>query len=410
MSLLRSVVQGRNVENPAQPLTSSVLLDWLGKGWQTDAGVAVTPETAMRLTAVYRSVSIVAGTIGSLPLHGYQRQDKKRIYPDVLEDPHPDMTRMELLEFGGTSLLMRGNTYYTKKRNGAGEVKQLWPIHPARVRVGRNKPTEGNPSGKVFVVSADYNGFSGAKDELDDATYLTPHEILHIPALTTDGLVGLSPIQTARQAIGLGLAGETFGARFFGRGMLLSGVLETDQKLNEKDADFVQERWKKKYGGLENAQEVAVLSHGAKFTPITLPARDAQFIETRRFQVAEIARLFGIPPHMLADVERSTSWGTGIEQQNIGMVTWTLRPWLVRIEKRISKECLTAEQYAEFKVEGLLRADTKSRGEYYAKARQWGWMSANDIRELENETPIDGGDNYLVPTTHKVLGSQGEGD
>jgi HK97 family phage portal protein len=394
------------VEDPTQPLTSSTILDWLGRGWESDAGVAVTPDTAMRLTAVYRSVALLGGTVGSLPLHTFNEDTHKRTSHDIIKEPHPDLTPMELWEWSMAARLLRGNAYFRKIRTGAGRIVQLWPIHPGRVRVGRAKVTSENPSGKYFAIRRDEQ-IDVYDDDLEDREIYTPHEILHLPALSTDGLVGLSPIQAARQAIGLGLAAETFGAKFFGKGALMSGVLQTEMKLNDKDAEFVQKLWQKRLGGgLEKAHEVAVLSHGAKFAPITLPQRDAQFIETRKFQVAEIARLYGIPPVLLMDVERSTSWGTGIEQQNIGMVVWTLRPWLVRTEQRIEKELLPANERAEFKVEGLLRGDTKSRGEFYAKGRQWGWWSADDIRAFENESPIPGGDQYLTPSNMNVVGAE----
>lgn len=383
-----------SVENPLVPLTSTTLLDMMA-GPRVHAGVSVSEQSSLGMSAVWRSVNLIAGTCASLPLHAYQ-QDVSGVQsrvpatqqgPRMLSNPHPDLTPFELWEIVYGHVGLWGNAYVQTLRDQSGQVRELWPIHPSKVRPGRAKDMS-----KVYVVNGDLDN-----PKFDDG-------ILHIPGFGYDGVIGLSPIQCARQGIGLSLAAEEYGARLFGSGSLASGLLTTEKTLTEVQATALKTRWAEKTKGLQNAHDVPVLDSGAKFQPLSIPPEDAQFIESRRFQVTEVARLFGIPPHMLMETDRSTSWGSGIEQQGIGFVVYTLRPWLTRFEQRISRIIRPAETYAQYSVEGLLRGDSAQRAAFYTSMWNIGVYSTNDIRRLENQPPVTGGDVRYRPLNMGELG------
>jgi HK97 family phage portal protein len=217
---------------------------------------------------------------------------------------------------------------------------------------------------------------------------------------------GVSPIRLARQGIGLALAAEEYGARCSPTARSPpASCRPTSGSTSPQPTD--SRRWEAKAKGIANAHKAVVLDSGAKFQQLTIPPEDAQFIETRRFQISEVARIFGVPPHMLMDTEKSTSWGTGIEQQGIGFVVYTLRPWLTRVEQRLTKMLRPNNVFAKYSVEGLLRGDTQGRYAAYAQGRQWGWLSINDIRKLEDLPPVDGGDAYITPLNMQPAGTEG---
>ena len=279
-------------------------------------------------------------------------------------------------------LLSWGNSYSHVVRR-SGEVAELWPLPPNKITVKRND--RGN-------LEYWYNG--GEQKFRQD-------QIFHIPLLGFNGLVGFSPLTMARRAIGLGLAAEEYASRFFENDARPGIVLRHPTNLSEKAEKNLVDSWQGQHGGVSKSWRVKVLEEGMDIEQVGIPPKDAQFLEVREFQERQIAKLFRIPPHLLSDTERSTSWGTGIEQQNIGLVTYTLRPYLVRIERAIKQQLILPRDrdrfFAEFLIDGLLRGDMQARKEFYATARQWGWMSANDILELENRNPIEGGDTYLQP-------------
>lgn len=406
MTWLESLRGGRergpsnSLENPQHPITSQSLID-LMVGPSTDSGVVVSEKSAMGLPAVYRAIAVIAGTCGGLPLHAYRdtngARERLSAQPALVAKPHPDLTTFEWAELVYVHLLGWGNAYLRIVRDQAGIAREWWPIEPSRVRVGRASTGE-----KVYGI--DTQAGASPSGKIEDLLPLRDRDVLHIPGLGYDGIVGLSPIAAARQTFGTALATERHGARFFGSGTMLSGVLQTDQRLTQEQADQVKARWKHSNAGVENAHDIAVLGAGAKFQPISVSPADAQFIESQRFSVAQIARMFGVPPHLLMDTERSTSWGTGIEQQSIGFVQYTLRPWLIRFEQRLSRQ-LPQPQYVKFSVEGLLRGDTASRYASYAVGRQWGWLSVNDIRRLEDQPPVEGGDAYITPLNMTTIGA-----
>lgn len=388
MPVFRRLLEQRSLNNPSVPLSSAALSEWLD-GVPSYTGVKVTEKSAMRLIAVHRCVELIAGTCAGLPIKAYKTGTRQTVAAPVLEDPHPDLTAFEVWEIGYASLLLWGNAYFRKMRDGTGRIRYLWPIQPHRVTVDMIDPTLDNPGGKVFAIT----------DQGGKQVPYTKNEILHIPGLGYDGRVGLSRIQLATQAIGLGMAAEEYAARFYGSGSLQSGILTTDGKLNEEQATTLKARWKSKVGGLANAHEIAVLDSGAKFQAVSISPKDAELIASSHWNSGQIAMLFGLPPHAIGLIEKATSWGTGIEQQTIGMIQYTLQPsYLTRIEQRLTKEVLmNPSVYAEYNVEGLLRGDSKARSTFYAQMVAIRAMNPNEVRARENMEPYDGGDEFLNP-------------
>jgi len=365
----------------------------------TTSGKAVNEKTSMQMTAVYSCVRILSEAIAGLPLHLYHYGENNNtlkavehpLYFLLHDEPNPEMTSFIFRETLMTHLLLWGNAYSQIIRNGKGDVIALYPLMPDRMSVDRDK------SGNLFYQ---YTKREGDTNTLKGSTViLDPSEVLHIPGLGFDGLVGYSPIAMAKNAIGMAIACEEFGASFFANGAAPSGVLEHPGSL--KDPKRVRETWQGQFGGSSNTGKVAVLEEGMKYTPISISPEQAQFLETRKFQINEIARIFRVPPHMVGDLEKSSF--SNIEQQSLEFVKYTLDPWVIRWEQSLSRILFNKEDkkkyFIKFNVEGLLRGDYQSRMNGYATARQNGWMSANDIRELENLNKIsdeDGGNLYLV--------------
>ena len=374
-----------------------------GSGWRFNlggsiAGKTVTERTAMQMTAVYACVRILAESIAGLPLHLYRYRGEGKekaldhpLYTLLHDEPNPEMTSFIFRESLMTHLLLWGNAYAQVIRNGKGQVTALYPLLPNRMTVDRDE------RGQLYYRyqrGADENG--GAKAE---TVILHPSDILHIPGLGFDGLVGYSPIAMSKNAIGLAMAAEEYGSKFFANGAAPSGVLETPTLI--KDITKLRDSWNEAYGGSHNAGKVAILEQGVTFKPISMSPQDSQLLETRKYQLDEIARIFRIPPHMIGDLEKATF--SNIENQSLDFVKYTLGPWVSRWEQSLTRALLLptekGEMFIRFNVDGLLRGDYKSRMEGYAIGRQNGWMSANDIRELENLDliPTDaGGDLYLV--------------
>ena len=376
----------------------------------TTSGKAVTERSAMEMTAVYSCVRILAEAVAGLPLHLYRYKEdggKEKaldhpLYLLLHDEPNPEMSSFVFRETLMTHLLLWGNAYAQIIRNGKGEVIALYPLMPNRMVVDRDihgqlyyqytRSTEEAPTMKGVTVN------------------LPPSDVLHIPGLGFDGLVGYSPIAMAKNAIGMAIACEEYGAKFFANGAAPGGVLEHPGTI--KDPQRVRESWQSTFGGSGNSNKIAVLEEGMKYTPIGISPEQAQFLETRKFQINEIARIFRVPPHMVGDLEKSSF--SNIEQQSLEFVKYTLEPWLVRWEQSIQRTLFSPEEkkryFAKFNVEGLLRGDYASRMSGYATARQNGWMSANDIRELENLDRIpteDGGDLYLINGNMLPLGNAG---
>jgi len=365
----------------------------------TTSGKAVTERSAMQMTAVYSCVRILAEAVAGLPLHLYRYTDDggktkaidHPLYHLLHDEPNPEMSSFVFRETLMTHLLLWGNAYSQIIRNGKNEIVALYPLMPNKMTVERDS------SGQLYYSY--YRGSDEAYHERENTVILRPTDVLHIPGLGFDGLVGYSPIAMAKNAIGMAIACEEYGAKFFANGAAPGGVLEHPGTI--KDPARVRESWQSTFGGSGNANKIAVLEEGMKYTPIGIAPEQAQFLETRKFQINEIARIFRVPPHMVGDLEKSSF--SNIEQQSLEFVKYTLDPWVIRWEQSIQRSLLNKEEksqyFAKFNLEGLLRGDYQSRMQGYAVGRQNGWMSANDIRELENLDRIpeeEGGDLYLI--------------
>lgn len=387
----------RTRDKPVRDATSGSAFSFFMGG--STSGKNVNERSAMQMTAVYACVRILSEAVAGLPLHLYRYNEdggKEKamdhpLYGLLHDEPNPEMTSFVFRETLMTHLLLWGNAYAQIIRNGKGEILALYPLMPNKMQVDRNE------KGQLFYTYSRSKDEANAKD--NSTVVLKPDDVLHIPGLGFDGLVGYSPIAMAKNTIGMAIACEEFGAKFFANGASPSGVLEHPGIL--KDPERVRTSWNAAYGGSSNAHKVAVLEEGMKYTPISISPNEAQFLETRKFQINEIARIFRVPPHMVGDLEKSSF--SNIEQQSLEFVKYTLDPWVIRWEQSLSRALFSKEEkknlFFKFNVEGLLRGDYQSRMTGYATARQNGWMSANDIRELENLDRIpseDGGDLYLV--------------
>lgn len=374
------------------------------------SGKQVNERTSMQMTAVYSCVRILSETVASLPLNVYRYTDtggKEKaidhsLYRLLHDEPNPEMSSFIFRETLMTHLLLWGNAYAQIIRNGKGEVIALYPLMPDRMTVDRDS------NGRLYYKYRKSNDDAPTMES--GVVSLAPSDVLHVPGLGFDGLVGYSPIAMAKNAIGLAIAAEEYGSKFYANGAAPSGVLEHPGTL--KDPTRVRDSWNSTFGGSSNSHKVAVLEEGMKYTPISISPNEAQFLETRKFQINEIARIFRVPPHMVGDLEKSSF--SNIEQQSLEFVKYTLDPWVIRWEQALYRTLLSEEEkktlFFKFNVEGLLRGDYQSRMQGYATARQNGWMSANDIRELEDLDRIPaelGGDLYLINGNMLPLESAG---
>lgn len=362
----------------------------------TTSGKNVNEFTAMQTTAVYSCVRILSEALASLPLHvnRYTSTGKERVYDHPLyhilhDEPNSEMTSFVFRETLMSHLLIWGNAYAQIIRDGAGRVVALYPLLPNKMEVWRDK------SGEIYYT------YSRTSDEnyRDGPAVLRRQDVLHIPGLGFDGLLGYSPIAMAKNAVGMTIACEEYGASFFANGANPGGVLEHPGVL--KDPKKVRDSWNDVYRGSNNAHKVAVLEEGMKYQQIGIPPEEAQFLETRKFQINEIARLYRIPPHMVGDLEKSSF--SNIEQQSLEFVKYTLDPWVIRWEQALQRSLFLPKEKSEYfiklNVDGLLRGDYQSRMNGYAIGRQNGWLSSNDIRLLEDLNPIpeeEGGSLYLI--------------
>ena len=367
---------------------------------RTTSGKPVNERTAMQTTAVYACVRILAEAVASLPLHVYEYQDdggKKLVHDHPLyyllhDEPNPEMTSFVFRETLMSHLLIWGNAYAQIIRDGAGRVLGLYPLLPDKMDVQRDD------KGNIYYVYSRNSDENPMFKEYGNIK-LKAEDVLHIPGLGFDGLIGYSPIAMAKNAVGMTLACEEYGASFFANGANPGGVLEHPGVL--KDPAKVRESWNSVYRGVNNAHKIAVLEEGMKYQQIGIPPEEAQFLETRKFQINEIARLYRIPPHMVGDLDKSSF--SNIEQQSLEFVKYTLDPWVIRWEQSLQRSLLLPGEkekyFIKLNVDGLLRGDYQSRMNGYAVGRQNGWFSANDIREMENLNPIpdeEGGNLYLI--------------
>jgi HK97 family phage portal protein len=357
------------------------------------SGVPVTEDTAMQLIAVSACVRILSDAVANLPFDAVRADGeiRKTIEPPplVVGDPFggANDTRCPTRRLGMSqimvSLLLRGNAYcLVLSRDHLNRPTRLRVLHPDR-------------------VDCQFND-KGEREYTIDRVPVDAFDVVHIMGMCyPESPTGISVITHAKQAIGLGLAAEEFGARFFGSGAHMSGIIHVPGDLDKERARGLKESFTASHGGLRNSHTVGVLSGGAEWKPISVTPDDAQFLGTRAAQNLDIAMLFGIPPHMLGQVDKTTSWGTGIEQQGLGFLAYTLSPWLGRIEDAWSA-MLARPHTAKFNADALLRTDTAGRYAVYSAARSAGILTPNEIRALENYKPVDGGDDINAPLNSNV--------
>ena len=369
----------------------------VGGGWSflfggTTSGKAVNERTAMQTSAVYACVRILAESVAGLPLHVYERtaggnkatKPSHPLYRLLHDEPNREMTSFVFRETLMSHLLLWGNAYAQIIRDGRGVPIALYPLLPDRVSVDRNNNGE-----IVYTYQSD-------KGQVK----LRHENVLHIPGLGFDGLIGYSPIAMAKNSIGMALATEEYGATFFANGANPGGVLEHPGVIKPEQADRLRESWQSQFGGA-NAHKVAVLEEGLKFHQMSIPPEQAQFLETRKFQINEIARIFRVPPHMVGDLEKSSF--SNIEQQSLEFVKYTLDPWVVRWEQSLQQALILPSEkttiFIKFNLDGLLRGDYQSRMQGYSTGIQNGFMSVNDVRSLEDMNLLaaeEGGDLHFV--------------
>ncbi len=379
---------------------------------KADSGERVDEKSAMQIATVYACVRLLAETVAGLPLHLYRftddaEKDKERardhpLYKLLYRQPNPEMTSFSFRETMMTHLLLWGNAYAQIVRDGKNGILGLYPLLPENVEIDRAE------NGELFYT---YHAYTDeVPGEHDKDIIFQRDEILHIPGLGFNGLVGFSPIAMMKNALGTTLAVEKYGSSFFKNGAQPAGVLEHPGVL--KDPQKIRDNWMNAYGGAGNAHKVAVLEEGMAYKPISLPPEDSQFLSTREFGVEEICRIFRVPPHMVQDLKRATF--NNIEHQSIDFVMHTIMPWLVRIEQAIIKDVLIEEEqdqyFPKFNVDGLMRGDYQSRMNGYAVGFSNGFLSPNDIRRLENMDliPADqGGDDYYLNGSYTKLKDAG---
>jgi HK97 family phage portal protein len=366
-----------------------------GIGGKSASGVEVSPDTAISGTAVWCAIRLLSELTAMLPLVLFRRNGEDAtperghpLYRCLHDTPNPEMTAMEFRSQMLASVLLHGNGFAQIIRNGAGQVMELWPLKAESVAVWRN-------AGLALVYSVTVNGVT---------TDLSALNVWHLKGFCAYGVLGLSPIKVAKDAIGLALAHATYASKFFANGARPSGVLEhpsslgSDTLKRKAALENIRKMWNETYGGVDNAHKVAILEEGMKYNPISLTPAEAQLLDGRTFQLGEVARIFGIPPHMLADLANATF--SNIEQQALEFKTIGLDPWFARIEQRVYLQLLSHKEqdalFVKHNANALLRGDVTARGAWYRFLLSSGVASINEVRRLEDWNGIEHGDDHLV--------------
>lgn len=374
---------------------------WLSEapGTKANSGQTVSAETALNVTSVYSCVRLISETIASLPLvlykkteYGKELADSHPLYDIIHDKPNEYQTSFEFREMIVGHLLLRGNSYCFIERS-AKRVKQLIPLNPTKMVVKRL-------NGNIIYI---YTHEDGREEKFKNS------EIWHVRGMSSDGLVGLSPVSVAREAIGLAMAAEEYESRVFENDSRPSGILSVQGRLDKEAQSNLKNSWQAAFTG-KNRHKVAVLEEGMTWTSIGMSNNDIQFLELRKFQTIEICRIFRVPPHLIFDLDRATF--SNIEEQGMEFIQYSLLPWLVRIEQSMNNTLLTPvdrkNYFTSHKIEGLLRGNTTSRYSAYSTALNNGIMSINEVRSLENMNPIENGDKYLVPLNLTTIEKAGQ--
>lgn len=382
-------------DNPSVPLASVAFDSVYGllQRQNNNSGETVTVDRAVAIPTVWRCIGLLSTVIAGCPLVTYREPGKKTVRVPALDPANGDTlyTQFELWELVVSHLALWGNAYIYKVRNGGDMIVDLRPINPSLVKVKSDPSVPGGKDIQVKQLNAD-GSTKGTR-------HLTTYEVMHIPGLGYDGLQGLSPLQVCAQTYGTALAADKLAARFYSTGTQLSGVLNVKAPLSDQaQADNIKRRWQQVNAGVYHSGEIAVLDAETTFQPLTIPPDTLQFLESREWQACELARIYGIPPHLIGEQSKDTSWGAGIEQQNIGFVAYTIAGWTERIQQRVTREVVgTRGQYAAFDLTELMRGSSTERFSAYALAIQWGWMTRNEARIAEDKQPLPGLDEPLTP-------------
>lgn len=379
-------------------------------GLDPATGVNVTRDTALGVSAVWACMSLIGDSIATLPVDTFATNDDGsrgkpyRPRPSWLDNPNGEQTKVDFIFNQVVSLLGDGNAFVYTVRNRKGDVVEAWTLNPDWVQVYREYV-----NGKLQLVYY-VNVTAGQQSPVGPFRIVAGPEMFHIMAFQASSgwPRGLSPIERARRMFGSGIAGQEMGARFFGHGMNAAGVIEVPDDFTIEQARELKRDFSTANGGLSKMHLPPVLTGGAKFNAIQISPEQAQFIEQRKFSVDEIARFFRVPPHMIGNLEKTTSWGTGIEQQSIGFVRYTLRPWIERLEEAWSKHMLLFEPKGTrvgFDVDGLMRGDAAAQAAYAQARFQTGWTH-NDVRHYFGEAPIDDGDTSYFPVNFAPVGTE----
>ena len=378
-------------------------LTWDDFGGQSLFSNSVTTDKTLTVSAVYASISILSSSIAGLPIQIYQKTNdgKQRISNIPLTNllkiqVNSNLTSFSMKELMMIDLLLYGNSFWQISRNKQGQVIALFPMDPRSVKITLTN------DGVIYQYT-----------DIKNRIYtFDKSEVFHIKAFSLDGVVGYPPLKIYESQIKGALALQDFANAFFENGANVGGILEHPAQLSKQALENLQASFKNKYTGVKNSSKPLVLEEGMKFNRLAIPNDQAQFLESRKFSVNDVARIFRIPPHMLAEMDKATF--SNIEHQSIEFVRDTLRSWIVRIEQEINIQLLSPRDrangyFVEFLIDSILRGDTKSRFEAYKIAIQNGWMSINEVRQLENMNKIDGGDVHAFPlnmTTLDNLGGQ----
>lgn len=366
--------------NVSYSISDPLLIEFFGLG-QNYAGVNVSEHSALGVSAVWRAVSLISGTIAGLPMRTLRDVEGTRTrVSSFLDDPGQTigMTPFAWKESILGHLLIHGNAYLEHIFNGAGTIAGLVPVHPQCVTPEWDETRPGLKRFKVSLTAGGHKTF--------DATTMT-----QISALSTDGLRGLSVLEIARNSFGTAIAGDRSAAKMFSAGALHSGIVTPEDDVTEDEAKTIKESLNAKVSGVDNAGEIVVVNRKLKFTPWTMSMEDAQFLQSRQFQIEEIARWYGVPPHLLMQTEKQTSWGTGVAEQNRGLARFSLMPWTSRIEQKLSR-LLPAPRFVEFDFAGLEKPTPEQEIDLLLKQIAGGMITVNEARRIRNMDPIEGGD------------------